>query len=136
MNRRYQIFISSTVKDLEKERTLLTQTVLRKGYYPAGMEWFPGIDEEQFDYIKQVIDDSDYYVILLGGLYGTITSDGKSYTEKEYDYAIKKGKKSFRWFKEILSLQKKMMREKSNLHNFIKKLQVIDLLVFGIVEMN
>lgn len=93
MNRRYQIFISSTVKDLEKERTLLTQAILRKGYYPAGMEWFPGIDEEQFEYIKQVIDDSDYYVILLGGLYGTITSDGKSYTEKEYDYAIKKGKK-------------------------------------------
>lgn len=57
------------------------------------MEWFPGIDEEQFEYIKQVIDDSDYYVILLGGLYGTITSDGKSYTEKEYDYAIKTGKK-------------------------------------------
>lgn len=93
MNRRYQIFISSTFKDLEKERLLLIQTILRKGYYPAGMEWFPGIDEEQFEYIKQVIDDSDYYVILLGGLYGTIASDGKSYTEKEYDYAIKKGKK-------------------------------------------
>ena len=41
------------------------------------MEWFPGIDEEQFKYIKQVIDDSDYYVLILGGLYGTIASDGK-----------------------------------------------------------
>lgn len=30
------------------------------------------IDEEQFEYIKQVIDDSDYYVLILGGLYGTI----------------------------------------------------------------
>lgn len=137
MNRRYQIFISSTVKDLEKERALLTQSILRKGYYPAGMEWFPGIDEEQFEYIKQVIDDSDYYVILLGGLYGTITSDGKSYTEKEYDYAIKKEKKkSFQCFKETLLLQKKMMKEKSNLHNFIKKLQTIDLSVFGIVQMS
>lgn len=93
MSRRYQIFISSTVKDLEKERALITQTILRKGHYPAGMEWFPGIDEEQFEYIKQVIDNSDYYVLLLGGLYGTITSDGKSYTEKEYDYAMEKGKK-------------------------------------------
>lgn len=93
MNIRYQIFISSTIKDLEKERILLTQIILRKGYYPAGMEWFPGIDEEQFEYIKQVIDDSDYYVIILGGLYGTIASDGKSYTEKEYDYAVKRGKK-------------------------------------------
>lgn len=93
MNKRYQIFISSTFKDLEEERKLLIQTILRKGYYPAGMEWFPGIDEEQFEYIKQVIDDSDYYVLMLGGLYGTIASDGKSYTEKEYDYALKKGKK-------------------------------------------
>lgn len=93
MNRRYQIFVSSTFKDLEKERMLLIQTILRKGYYPAGMEWFPGIDEEQFEYIKQIIDDSDYYVILLGGLYGTISPDGISYTEKEFDYAVKKGKK-------------------------------------------
>ena len=93
MNRRYQIFISSTFNDLKEERKLLTQTILRKGYYPAGMEWFPGIDEEQFEYIKQVIDDSDYCVLILGGLYGTVTYDGKSYTEKEYDYALKKGKK-------------------------------------------
>lgn len=94
MNKRYQIFISSTFNDLEKERMLLAQNILRKGYYPAGMEWFHGIDEEQFEYIKQVIDDSDYYVLILGGLYGTITSDGRSYTEKEYDYAIEKGKKT------------------------------------------
>ena len=72
MNKRYQIFISSTFNDLEKERMLLAQNILRKGYYPAGMEWFHGIDEEQFEYIKQVIDDSDYYVLILGGLYGTI----------------------------------------------------------------
>lgn len=93
MNKRYQIFIRSTFKDLEEERRLLTQTILRKGYYPAGMEWFPGIDEEQFEYIKQVIDDSDCYVLILGGLYGSIAADGKSYTEKEYDYALEKGKK-------------------------------------------
>lgn len=93
MNKRYQIFISSTFHELENQRRLLTQAILRNGYYPAGMEWFPGIDEEQFEYIKQIIDDSDYYVLLLGGLYGSISSDGKSYTEKEYDYALEKGKK-------------------------------------------
>lgn len=93
MNTRYQIFISSTFKDLEKERKILTQTLLKKGCFPAGMEWFPAIDEEQFEYIKQVIDDTDYYVIVLGGLYGTISPDGKSYTEKEYDYALAQGKR-------------------------------------------
>lgn len=93
LNTRYQVFISSTFKDLEKERKILAQTLLKKGCYPAGMEWFPAVDEEQFEYIKQVIDDTDYYVIVLGGLYGTVSPDGKSYTEKEYDYAVEKGKR-------------------------------------------
>lgn len=93
LNIRYQVFISSTFEDLEKERKILSQTLLKKGCYPAGMEWFPAVDEEQFEYIKQVIDDTDYYIIVLGGLYGTISPDGKSYTEKEYDYAVEKGKR-------------------------------------------
>ncbi len=93
MNNRYQVFISSTFDDLEKERKILAQTLLKKGCFPAGMEWFPAVDEEQFEYIKQVIDDTDYYVIVLGGLYGTIAPDGKSYTEKEYDYAVAEGKR-------------------------------------------
>lgn len=93
MEKRYQVFVSSTFKDLENERNLLTQTLLRKGCFPAGMELFPAIDEEQFEYIKQVIDDTDYYVIVLGGLYGSLAPDGISYTEKEYDYAVSKGKR-------------------------------------------
>ena len=93
MDVRYQVFISSTFCDLENERKILTQALLRIGCFPAGMEWFPAVDEEQFNYIKQVIATSDYYVLVLGGLYGTIAPDGKSYTEKEYDYAISMGKK-------------------------------------------
>lgn len=92
MDKRYQVFISSTFNDLEDERKLLMQILLRKGCFPAGMELFPAINEEQFEYIKQVIDDTDYYVIILGGMYGTIAPDGKSYTEKEYDYAVEKNK--------------------------------------------
>jgi hypothetical protein len=55
---------------------------------PAGMELFPAIDEEQFNFIKRIIDDCDYYILIIGGRYGTISDDGISYTEKEYDYAI------------------------------------------------
>ena len=93
MNVRYQVFISSTFRDFESERKILTQALLKIDCFPAGMEWFPAADEEQFNYIKQVIDASDYYVLVLGGLYGTIAPDGKSYTEKEYDYAVSTGKK-------------------------------------------
>ena len=54
---------------------------------------FPASDEEQFEFIKRVIDDCDYYLLIIGGRYGSVTSEGISYTEKEYDYAVEKGLK-------------------------------------------
>lgn len=60
---------------------------------PAGMELFPAADEEQWEFIKRVIDDCDYYLLVIGGRYGSVTTDGISYTEKEFDYAINKGLK-------------------------------------------
>jgi hypothetical protein len=58
---------------------------------PTGMELFPAADEEQFAFIKKVIDDCDYYLIIIGGRYGSTTTDGISFTEKEFDYAVEKG---------------------------------------------
>ena len=60
---------------------------------PAGMELFPAADEEQWDFIKKVIDDCDYYLLLIGGRYGSLSPEGISYTEMEYDYAVSKGMK-------------------------------------------
>jgi len=54
------------------------------------MELFPAADEEQFAYIKKLIDESDYYVVIIAGRYGSLAEDGLSYTEKEFDYAIEK----------------------------------------------
>ena len=42
---------------------------------------------------KRVIDDCDYYLLIIGGRYGSTTAEGISYTEKEYDYAIQRGMK-------------------------------------------
>ena len=58
MKKRYQIFISSTFADLRDERNMVMQAVLERKCFPAGMELFPAIDKEQFDYIKKVIDDT------------------------------------------------------------------------------
>jgi uncharacterized protein (UPF0128 family) len=51
------------------------------------MELFPAADDETWEFIKEQIDDSDYYVLLIAGRYGSLADDGLSYTEKEYDYA-------------------------------------------------
>lgn len=50
-----------------------------------------GSTEEQFQYIKKVIDDGDYYIVIIGGRFGSLSAEGISYTEKEYNYAIEKG---------------------------------------------
>ena len=55
------------------------------------MEAFPAADEEQLEFIKSVIDRTDFYVLIIAGRYGSVAPDGMSYTEKEYHYAIEKG---------------------------------------------
>jgi len=55
---------------------------------PAGMELFPATDDTAWRLIKDVIDSSDYYVVIIGGRYGSQDEEGLGYTEKEYDYAV------------------------------------------------
>jgi Domain of unknown function (DUF4062) len=93
MDKRYQVFVSSTYADLKEERQHIIQALMEMDCIPAGMELFPAADEEQWEFIKKVINDCDYYLLVIGGRYGSITSDGISYTEKEFDYAIEKGLK-------------------------------------------
>lgn len=91
MDKRYQVFLSSTYADLKEERRAVMQALMEMDCIPAGMELFPAADEEQFEFIKKVINDCDYYLIIVGGRYGSITADGISYTEKEYEYAKERG---------------------------------------------
>ncbi|WP_187328609.1 DUF4062 domain-containing protein [Rhodococcus sp. WS3] len=92
MEKRYQVFVSSTYTDLTAERAEVIQSILRMDHLPAGMEMFPSADEGQWDLIEQVIDESDYYVVVVAGRYGSIIdAEGISYTEKEYDYAVAAG---------------------------------------------
>ena len=91
IERKFQVFISSTYDDLVNERKAVEETIIRSGDFPVGMEAFPAADEEQFEFIKTIIDRCDYYILIIGGRYGSIASDGLSYTEKEYIYAVDKG---------------------------------------------
>lgn len=94
MNKKYQIFISSTYEDLQTQRKKVEDTILSMYHFPIGMEMFSAADEEQWEIIKDTIDSSDYYVLIIAHRYGSIISDGEdvgiSYTEKEYRYAKEK----------------------------------------------
>lgn len=92
MDKRYQVFVSSTFTDLKEERKAIIEGLLNAKYIPAGMEMFSASNDEQFKYIKKIIDTCDYYVLIVGARYGSINpSTGKSFTEQEYDYAVEKG---------------------------------------------
>ena len=87
MDKREQVFVSSTYTDLAEERQSVIQTLLEADCIPAGMELFPASNEERWELIRRVIDGCDYYVVIVGGRYGSVDSDGISYTEREFDYA-------------------------------------------------
>src|SRR6266853_1961238 len=61
MDKRYQVFVSSTFNDLQEERQEVMQALLELDCMPAGMELFPAANETQLNLIKRVIDDCDYY---------------------------------------------------------------------------
>ncbi len=95
MNIKYQCFISSTFEDLKEERMQCMNAILNSGHIPAGMEYFKAGRPQQ-EIIEKWIDESDIVILILGGRYGTVERGStKSYTEKEYDYAIDQHKKVF-----------------------------------------
>jgi uncharacterized protein DUF4062 len=87
VEKRFQVFVSSTFLDLQEERQEVMQALLELDCIPAGMELFPASNQAQWELIKKVIDDCDYYVLIVGGRYGHMTDAGISYTEMEFDYA-------------------------------------------------
>ncbi|GGK10762.1 hypothetical protein GCM10007426_43630 [Alloalcanivorax dieselolei] len=91
MEKRYQVFLSSTYEDLKEERLEVMKAILELDCFPVGMEYFPAANEDQWTYISDLIDQCDYYILVLGGRYGSTDEEGIGYTQKEYEYAIEKG---------------------------------------------
>ena len=90
MHKLYHVFISSTFSDLKEERKKVSEALSKAGYVPEGMELFPASSQKQFDFIKRVVDRCDYYVVVIGGCYGSLSDEKISYTEMEYNYALER----------------------------------------------
>lgn len=96
LDKKYQVFISSTYKDLIEARAKVRDAILSMYHFPVGMELFGAANEEQWKIISETIDSSDYYVLIIGQRYGSVIPEGYadagiSYTEKEFKYALEKG---------------------------------------------
>ena len=113
LKRKLQVFVSSTYEDMKDERQAAVEVILQAGHIPAGMELFSAGDESQMDTIRQWIDDSDVFMLILGGRYGTIEEkSGKSYIELEYDHAITTKKPFF-----AIVIDEKYLEEKIHLRS-------------------
>lgn len=94
--KKLQVFVSSTYTDLKEERQAAVEAILTAGHIPAGMELFTAGDQSQLDVIRRWIDESDVFLLILGGRYGSLEpTTGKSYIQLEYEYATERGKPLF-----------------------------------------
>jgi hypothetical protein len=89
---KYLIFISSTFRDLVEERSRVIKEVLRAEQFPVAMENFVASDKAQWETIERFLSQAGCMISIIGESYGTIEkSSGKSYTELEYEHAVKNG---------------------------------------------
>jgi hypothetical protein len=87
--KKLQVFVSSTYADLRVERQAAVEAILAAGHIPAGMELFAAGDQSQMQVIRRWIEESDVFLLILGGRYGSIEpASGKSYVELEYEHAL------------------------------------------------
>ena len=108
-DKKLQVFVSSTYTDLKEERQSAVEAILSSGNIPAGMELFSAGDESQMTVIERWIDESDVYLLILGGRYGSIEKKtGKSYTHLEYEYALSLNKPMFAIVINEAALEKKV----------------------------
>ncbi len=112
MTKRFQIFVSSTFSDLQEERRQALFAILGLDCIPVGMEVFPAADEDPLKHIRRLIDDSDYYVLILGSRYGSLfTRSGLSFTEEEFRYAVQRRIPILSFFQEKQSICAEGQRE-------------------------
>lgn len=128
MDKKYQVFVSSTYEDLKEERRVVMQALLELDCIPAGMELFPAANEDQWSLIKKVIDQCDYYILIIGVRYGSICAEGISFTEMEYQYALETNKPTITFIHKdhsLLPIQKKenSIDQTDRFNNFIELVQ-------------
>lgn len=90
--KKMQVFVSSTYSDLRAERQAAVEAILTAGHIPAGMELFAAGDQSQMDVIRRWIDESDVFLLILGGRYGSLDqATRKSYIQLEFEHAVDRG---------------------------------------------
>lgn len=92
MDKKYQVFISSTYMDMQKIRKFTFMSILKLGHIPVGLEMINSQEMTIEKCAEKYIDTCEFVVLIIGKHYGSIAQTGKSYVEEEYIYSLSKGK--------------------------------------------
>lgn len=89
LDKRYQVFISTSGSEMQPERMTLSQTLIGMGFFSWGLEQRTPLSTA---FARRQIDDCDYVIMLLGSQYGEQSVSGVGYMHLEYIYAVTKQK--------------------------------------------
>lgn len=89
LDTRYQIFISTSGRDMQPERMVLSQTLVGMSFFAWGLEHRTPLTTTL---ARRQIDECDYVILLLGSQYGEQAISGVSYLSLEYEYALSQAK--------------------------------------------
>lgn len=89
LDKRYQVFITTSGKEMQPERMVVTQTLIGMGFFSWGLEQRTPLSTA---FARRQIDDCDYVLLLLGSQYGEQSVSGVGYMHLEYIYAVTKQK--------------------------------------------
>ena len=86
------VFLSSTYEDLEEHRQVILLMLARFKRHATGMEYFGARSGKPLEECLNDVRESGIYLGIIGTRYGSIGKDGKSFTELEYEEAVKQKK--------------------------------------------
>ncbi|WP_237738856.1 DUF4062 domain-containing protein [Alcanivorax hongdengensis] len=89
---RYQVFISATYPDMQEARQALMVPLMDMGLMPTGFDSSAADGNTLLPVIQRMIEESDYFILLVGGRYGTLSPMGLSEIHREYIFAATKRK--------------------------------------------
>lgn len=89
-NRKYQVFISSTFRNMEQARKAAIAGVADCHHIPIALENFAPQSMSDLEVIKKAVKECPIYVLILGPTYGAMPpGSDKSYIHIEYELAKK-----------------------------------------------
>ncbi len=93
MNReKYQVFISSPFRKLQKKRKAAIESVVNWGQIPVALENFSAHAAKDYQVSEKAIEGSQIYVLILGYTCGSmIPNSDLTYTEFEFEKAMGMG---------------------------------------------